>query len=46
MRQLGTNRENFALLLTDAARYTSLAGKTPKELCPSLMHVTYIACLL
>ena len=39
-RKLGTKRENFALLLTDAARYMSLAGKTLKELYPTLMHVT------
>ena len=39
LRQLGTKRENFGLLLTDAARYMSLAGKTLKELCPILMHV-------
>ena len=27
LRQLGTKQENFALLLTDAARYMPLAGK-------------------
>ena len=43
LRQPGTNRENFAVLLTDAARYMSLAGKTLKELYPTLMHVTCIA---
>ena len=36
LRQLGTRRENYASLLTDAAHYMSLAG-------PSLMHVTCIA---
>ena len=46
MRELGTKRENFALLLTDAARYMSLTGKTFKELYPILMHVTCIAHLL
>ena len=46
LRQLGTRRENFALLLTDAARYMSLAGKTLKELYTTLMHVTCIAHLL
>ena len=46
LRQLGTKQENFALLLTDAARYMSLAGKTLKELYPTLMNVTYIAHLL
>ena len=39
-RQLEIKRENFALLLTDAARYMFLAGKTLKELYPFLMHVT------
>ena len=40
LRQLETKRENFSLFLTDAARYMSLslAGKTLKELYPSLMH--------
>ena len=46
LRQLGTKRENFALLLTDAARCMSLAGKTLKESYPTLMHVTCIAPLL
>ena len=45
-RQLEIKRENFSLFLTDAARYTSLAGKTLKELYPSLMHVTCVAHLL
>ena len=31
LRQLATKRENFALLLTNAARYMSLAGKTLKN---------------
>ena len=39
-------RENFSLFLTDAARYMSSAGKTLKELYPSLMHVTCVAHLL
>ena len=38
--------KNFALLLTDAARYMSLAGKTLKKLYPFLMHVTCVAHLL
>ena len=46
LRQLGTKRENFALLLTDTAHYMFLAGKTLKELHPTLMHVTCIAHLL
>ena len=40
LRQLEIKRENFSLFLTDAAWYTSSAGKTLKELYPSLMHVT------
>ena len=40
LRQLEIKRENLLLFLTDAARYMSLAGKTVKELYPSLMHVT------
>ena len=46
LRQLETKRENSSLFLTDAARYMSLAGKTLKELYPSLMHVTCVAHLL
>ena len=46
LRQLKTKRENFALLLTDAARYMSLAGKTLNELYPFLMYVTCVAHLL
>ena len=34
------------MFLTDAAWYMSLAGKTLKELYPSLMHVTCVAHLL
>ena len=46
LRQLEIKRENFSLFLTDAARYMSLAGKTLKELYPSLMHATCVAHLL
>ena len=46
LRQLEIKRENFSLFLTDAARYMSLAGKTLKELYPSLMHVACVAHLL
>ena len=46
LQQLGTKRKNVALLLTDAARYMTLAGKTLKESHPTLMHVTCIAHLL
>ena len=43
LRQLGTKRENFALLLTCYLRCMSLAGKTLKKLYLNLMHVTCIA---
>ena len=46
LRRLEIKRENFSLFLTDAARYMFLAGKTLKELYPSLMHVTCVAHLL
>ena len=46
LRQLEIKRENFSLFLTDAARSMSLAGKTLKELYPSLIHVTCVAHLL
>ena len=46
LRQLEIKRKNFSLFLTDAARYMSLAGKTVKELYPSLIYVTCVAHLL
>ena len=46
LRQLEIKRDNFSFFLTDAARYMSLAGKTLKELYPSLMHVTCVVHLL
>ena len=46
LRQLEIKRENFPLFFTDAARYMFSAGKTLKELYPSLMHVTCVAHLL
>ena len=46
LRQLEIKRENFSLFLTDAAPYMSSAGKTLKELYPSLMHVACVAHLL
>ena len=46
LRQLEIKRKNFSLILTDAAWYMSLAGKTLKELYPSLMHVTCVVHLL
>ena len=44
--QLEIKRENFLLFLTVAAWYMFLAGKTLKELYPSLMHVNCVAHLL
>ena len=46
LRQFEIKRENFSWFLTHAARYMSSAGKTLKELYPSLMHVTCVAHLL
>ena len=46
LRLLEIKRENFTLFLTDAAGYMSSAGKTLKELYPSLMHVTCVVHLL
>ena len=46
LRQLEIKRENCSLFLTDAARYMFLAGKTLKQLYPSLMHVKCVEHLL
>ena len=46
LRHLEIKCENFSLFLTDAAWYTSLAGKTLKELFPSLMYASCVAHLL
>ena len=46
LRQIEIKRENFLMFLTNAPRYMSLAGKTLKELYPSLMHVTCVAHLI
>lgn len=43
---LGIKRENFCLLLTDAARYMTCAFRTLEILYPRLFHVTCIAHLL
>ena len=43
LRQLEIKRKNFLSFLTDAAWYMSSAGKTLKELYPSLMHVNCVA---
>ena len=46
LQQLEIKRENFSLFLTNAARNMSLAEKTLKEICPSLMHVNCVTHLL
>ena len=46
LRQLEIKYDNFSLFLTDAAQYMSSAGKTLKELYPSLMHITCLEHLL
>ncbi|KAF7684833.1 hypothetical protein CDIK_4418, partial [Cucumispora dikerogammari] len=43
---LDVTLENFNLLLSDAAPYMKLAGKTLHQMYPSLFHVTCIAHLL
>lgn len=43
---LGTQRSDFVLLLSDAARYMTSAGLTLKILFPQLFHVTCVAHLL
>lgn len=46
VKDLNVHRNNFLLLLSDAARYMTLAGKTLKSMYPSLFHVTCMAHLL
>lgn len=46
MKTLKSDRDNFVLLLSDAARYMTAAGAILKELYPRLSHVTCIAHLL
>lgn len=46
IRYLNTDRENFCLLISDAAPYMISAAKTLKELYTQLFHVTCIAHLL
>jgi len=40
---LQTNQDNFVLLLTDAARYMTAAGRVVNKIYPRLFHVTYTA---
>ena len=46
VHSLGVARENFCLLLTDAARYITAAGVLLKKLYPRLFQVTCMAHLL
>ena len=46
IRFLAVNRQDFVLLLSDAARYMVLAGTYLKNMYPKLFHVTCIAHLL
>jgi len=46
LRFLNTRREDFLLLLSDAAKYMLSAGKTLKKLYSLLSHVTCVAHLL
>ena len=46
LRQLEIKCETFLLFLTDAARYTSLIGKTLKDLYLSSMNVNCVVRLL
>ena len=46
LRFLDVTRNNFCLLLSDAARYMQAAGKTLKNMYPQLFHVTCVAHLL
>ena len=46
IRELSIQRSNFLLLISDAARYMTLAGSVLKSLNPNLFHVTCAAHLL
>ena len=43
IRTLQTDRDNFVLLLTDAARYLRAAGRIVKQTYPRLFHITCMA---
>ena len=43
IRTLETDRDNFVLLLTDAARYMTAAGRVVKQTYPRLFHITCVA---
>ena len=46
VRTLGTNRNFFSVLLSDAAKYKVAAGSILKSPYPKLLHVTCVAHLL
>lgn len=46
LHELSVDRHNFVLLLSDAARYMTLAGTVLKALYPKVFHVTCLAHLL
>ena len=46
VRVLQAPREKFVLLLSDAARYMTAAGKLLQQLYPRLFHITCMAHLL
>ena len=43
IRCLQTDRDNFVLLLTDAARYMTAAGRVAKQTYLRLFHITCVA---
>ena len=43
IRTLQTDRNNFVLLLTNAARYMTAAGRVVKQAHPKLFHITCVA---
>ena len=43
LREFAVEREDFCLLLSDAARYMTAAGNVLKELYPRLLHVTCVS---
>ena len=43
IRTLQTDRNNFVLLLTDAARYMIAAGREVEQMYPRLFHIIYVA---
>ena len=46
LKSLGTNKNSFRLLLSDAAKYIVAVGAILKYLCPKLFHLACIAHIL